>query len=61
MADLDRLEAAYSNTHHDLERAQILVNLRNMEMGRRNALYARAKGDGLLASRSIQFVKAGHN
>jgi hypothetical protein len=38
-ADLDRLERAYADAHDDLEAAQILIGLKRMEAGRRNAFY----------------------
>src|SRR5262249_8673847 len=41
MADLDRLEASYSTLHEDFEKAQVLVSLKRLEVGRRNAFYGR--------------------
>jgi hypothetical protein len=57
MADLDRLEASYGEFHDDFERAQVLVSLKRMEMGRRNAFYGRVAGDGLLCARAVRLVK----
>jgi hypothetical protein len=55
-ADLDRLEASYGAIHEDLEKAQILVSLKGLELKRRNAFYRRVKGDGELCERAIKFV-----
>jgi hypothetical protein len=37
ISDRDRLEASYGHAHDDLEAAQILISLKNIEAGRRNA------------------------
>lgn len=57
VADLDRLERGYSEAHDDLEAAQILISLRHMEAGRRNAFYGRVADDGLLRSRAARLVR----
>jgi len=57
MADLDRLEASYSTVHEDFEKAQVLVSLKRLEFGRRNAFYGRVVGDGLLCERAVKLVK----
>jgi hypothetical protein len=57
-ADLERLEAGYGEVHDQLERAQILVSMKRLEVGRRNAFYGRASGDGQLCERAIRLVKA---
>ena len=56
-ADFDRLEASYGGIHDDLERAQILVSLKGMEVGRRNSFYGRVAGDGLLCGRAVRLAK----
>jgi hypothetical protein len=56
-ADLDRLEVSYGSIHDDLERAQVLVSLKRMEIGRRNAFYGRVGGDGPLCGRAVRLVK----
>jgi hypothetical protein len=57
-ADLERLEASYGAVHDELEKGQVLVALKRLEVGRRNAFYGRVIGDGLLCERAITFVKA---
>ena len=57
IGDRDRLEASYGQAHDDLEAAQILISLKNMEAGRRNAFYGRVEGDGLLRARAVSLVK----
>ena len=57
MADLDRLEASYGTIHEELEKAQILVSLKGLELERRNAFYRRVVGDGELCERAIKFVQ----
>jgi hypothetical protein len=57
MADLERLEASYGMAHEDLEKAQVLVSLKRLEVGRRNAFYGRVVGDGLLCERAVKLVK----
>ena len=57
MADLERLEAGYGEVHNELERAQVLVSIKRLEVGRRNAFYGRVSGDGQLCERAIRMVK----
>jgi hypothetical protein len=57
MADLERLEASYAEVHDDLERAQVLVSMKRLEVGRRNAFYGRVSGDGQLCGRAVKLVK----
>jgi len=56
-ADLERLEASYSAMRDELEKAQLLVSLKRLEPGRRNALYGRVIGDGLLCEQAVTLVK----
>lgn len=57
-ADLEKLEAAYSDAESNLERAEILCGLQRMESGRRNALFGRAAGDGDLPSKAVRLARA---
>jgi hypothetical protein len=57
IVDRERLEVSYGEAHDDLEAAQILISLRNMETGRRNAFYGRVEGDGLLRARAVRLVR----
>jgi hypothetical protein len=57
IVDYDRLEVSYGQTHDDLEAAQILISLRNMEAGRRNSFYGRVERDGLLRARAVRLVR----
>jgi hypothetical protein len=59
IADMDRLEGSYSEARDDLEAAQILVSLKRMESGRRNAFFGRVEGDGLLRARAVRLVRQG--
>jgi len=58
LADLERLEGEYEQTHDDLEQAQIILCLTRVERQRRNAFLARAKGDGELQRRAVSLVLA---
>jgi Reverse transcriptase (RNA-dependent DNA polymerase) len=58
-ADLARLEAAYAGARSDIERSELLCSLHRMEVGRRNALYGRAAGDGDLCSRAVRLSRGG--
>jgi hypothetical protein len=49
---------AYGEVHDELGKAQVLVSLKRLEIGRRNAFYGRASGDGLLCEQAINLVKA---
>ncbi len=57
IADLDRLEGSYADVREDLEAAQVLISLKRMEVGRRNAFYGRVEGDGLLRGRAVRLVR----
>ncbi|MFI4948539.1 MAG: reverse transcriptase domain-containing protein [Alphaproteobacteria bacterium] len=57
IADFDRLERGYADAHDDLDAAQVLISLKRMEAGRRNAFYGRVADDGLLRSRAARLVK----
>jgi hypothetical protein len=58
IADLERLEAEYEQSHDDLEQAQIILCLTRVERQRRNAFLARAKEDGELQRRAVSLVRA---
>jgi hypothetical protein len=57
LGDLDRLEGSYGQAHDDLEAAQILISLKRVEAGRRNAFYGRVEGDGLFRTRAVRLVR----
>ena len=45
-SDLDLFEGRYAEAATEIERVEILMGLSRMEVGRRNGLLARVKGDG---------------
>jgi hypothetical protein len=55
-ADLEFMEESYAQATSDVERADCLAALARLERSRRNALYQRVKGDGVLVDRSIVWV-----
>jgi hypothetical protein len=57
IADVERLERSFAGALDDLEAAQILVSLKRMEAGRRNAFYGRVTGGGVLCSRAARLVR----
>ncbi len=57
IADLERLERSFADARDDLEAAQVLVSIRRMESGRRNAFYGRVTGDGVLCLRATRLVR----
>jgi hypothetical protein len=57
MADLERLEGSYGAIHDEFEKAQLLVSLKRLEAGRRNAFYGRVGGDGPLCAQAVALVK----
>ena len=57
-ADLDTLEQRYSLLSAELEKADYASALERLEIGRRNAFYAKAKADGDWVRRAIAVVKA---
>jgi Reverse transcriptase (RNA-dependent DNA polymerase) len=57
-SDLDLVEGQYSSAGNDIERVEILMSLSRMEIGRRNALIARVKGDGYLVRRTVDYIRS---
>lgn len=58
-ADLEKIENDYSSARTDLERAEFVVALEKLEIGRRNAFYNRIKSDGELVRRAVASVRSG--
>lgn len=58
-ADLERIENDYSSARTDLERAEVVVALEKLEIGRRNAFYNRIRSDGELVRRAVASVRSG--
>jgi len=59
VADLERLERTFVDARDDLEAGQILVSLKRMEAGRRNAFYGRVAGERTFCSRAARLVRQG--
>jgi hypothetical protein len=57
MADLERMEDSYASFHDELEKAQVLISLKGMEIGRRNSFFGRVANDGFLCRRAVRLVK----
>jgi hypothetical protein len=55
-SDLEILENAYGSASNELEKAEIIVALKRMELGRRNSFYGRVKKDGDLIAWAVQNV-----
>jgi len=55
--DLDMLESLCSQTKSIDEKVDLIVCLSKMEVGRRNAMMGRYKGDGFLVQKAIEYVK----
>jgi hypothetical protein len=56
-ADLDSIEAMYTNAANDLEQAVILCGIRRMPHNQRNAIYARYREHSLLSSLAIRWAR----
>jgi hypothetical protein len=62
VSDLDSIEGLYASVSTDIDRIVILGSLSRMEVGRRNALMGRVKGDSFLVQRSVEYVRRqGHS
>lgn len=59
LADVDRLEEAFSETSSDLERAELVCAIRRMELGRRNSILARLRDESLFTTNAVALVRAG--
>ena len=55
--DLDFLEESYAAARSDVERADCLAGLARLERSRRNSLFGRAGGAGVLADRAISWAR----
>lgn len=58
-ADFEMIASDYAATTDPIEQSEILCCLKKMEKGTRNALIARAEGDGELQRRAVRLVKSG--
>lgn len=56
-ADLELLQASYSDASSELERSEILCSLERMERGRRNAFLGRVRNGSDMVSRAVMFVR----
>jgi hypothetical protein len=56
-ADLDALLQIYPAARNDLERAEIICDVRRMELARRNAFFAGIRDQALLVQAAIQYSK----
>ena len=57
LADLDAIEAEYGTVDRDSSKETIICSIKTMVTDRRNAVYARAKGDGFLVRCAIKRSK----
>jgi hypothetical protein len=58
--DLERIETCYATSTEPLERAQILCDLKEMEVGRRNGFLIRSGADHPLCGRAVRLVRGGN-
>ena len=58
-SDHEKIEQRYANVESEIERAHFAAALSEVEVGKRNAFYAKIKADGELAKRAIGLVKGG--
>ncbi len=54
--DLDTIENHYDSVGTDLERAGCVAALSRLEIGRRNAFYAKVEDDGVFVKHAVRFV-----
>jgi len=55
--DIEKLNASYANTNLIIEQAEIMMSLKNMEKGRRNAFLNQAAKDGFLNKNALSLIK----
>lgn len=55
--DLQAIESLYSKCRSEIEKADCVMAMREMEAGRRNAFYGAARGDGPLVARAVNLAK----
>jgi hypothetical protein len=56
-ADLERLEASYSDASTDIERAELIAAIARMPAVRRNSFYSSVHADGPLVERAIRITR----
>jgi hypothetical protein len=57
LADLDSIEAEYSSEIGEPSKSTIICSIRRMVEDRRNSIYARASGDGVMVNYAIKTAK----
>lgn len=57
IADLDKLQNKYSNTNDELEQAQIIWSLKNMEKGKRNSFYGKIENESKIKKLAVEIAK----
>lgn len=58
MSDLDELQAIYPTLVRESERYACVLAQSRIQKAKRNALFARAEGDGILVAHAVRLVKA---
>jgi hypothetical protein len=57
-SDLDKIEHRYPVVSGEVEKATYIAALERMELGRRNAFYAKVEADSDLVARAVNVVKS---
>lgn len=57
IADLDKLQQLYSHTTDELEQAQIICSLKNMETGKRNTFYGKVQTESNIKRTAVEIAK----
>ncbi|MEK0352822.1 MAG: hypothetical protein QQN57_08060, partial [Nitrosopumilus sp.] len=57
IADIDSIAEYYSNCESELDRAETLMNLKRMELSKRNHFYSMVKDEGELIEIAIKHIK----
>lgn len=58
-ADLEKLQRIYPDVRNNLEQAEIIISLKNLERARRNYFYGQVENDGFYTRNAVQKVKEG--
>ncbi len=58
IADLDKLQQLYSQTNDELEQAQIICSLKNMEQGKRNTFYGKVQDESRFKNAAVKIAKS---
>lgn len=58
IADLDKLQQLYTQTADELEQAQIICSLKNMETGKRNTFYGKIQTESNIIKTAVEIAKA---